>query len=174
MSAITVSRAVAARSASCSTSACSVTSTSEPTAHASAAGRSFRVTTVSDRPAVRATPTENCCRRRPSRDSQTTGETSARRNRSKQRKSSCGQRTSTAFGAAATARECSVCAGRTNTGKVTPPSLGTMRTDGPTFVVLLTGVVILLPALTILPALVVFLIFQRAYIRGILGGSVKG
>ena len=38
--------------------------------------------------------------------------------------------------------------------KITPPSLGTMRTDGPTFVVLLTGVVILLPALTILPALV--------------------
>ncbi len=37
--------------------------------------------------------------------------------------------------------------------KITPPSLGTMRTDGPTFVVLLTGVVILLPALTILPAL---------------------
>ena len=35
--------------------------------------------------------------------------------------------------------------------KITPPSLGTMRTDGPTFVVLLTGVVILLPALTILP-----------------------
>ncbi len=29
-----------------------------------------------------------------------------------------------------------------------------MRTDGPTFVVLLTGVVILIPALTILPALV--------------------
>jgi K+-transporting ATPase ATPase A chain len=38
--------------------------------------------------------------------------------------------------------------------KITPPSLGTMRTDGPTFVVLLTSVVILLPALTILPALV--------------------
>ncbi len=38
--------------------------------------------------------------------------------------------------------------------KITPPSAGTMRTDGPTFVVLLTGVVILLPALTILPALV--------------------
>jgi potassium-transporting ATPase potassium-binding subunit len=38
--------------------------------------------------------------------------------------------------------------------KTTPPSAGTMRTDGPTFVVLLTGVVILLPALTILPALV--------------------
>lgn len=28
--------------------------------------------------------------------------------------------------------------------------------------------------LTILPAMVVFLVFQRAYIRGILGGSVKG
>ncbi len=38
--------------------------------------------------------------------------------------------------------------------KITPPSVGTMRTDGPTFVVLLTSVVILLPALTILPALV--------------------
>ena len=38
--------------------------------------------------------------------------------------------------------------------KTAPASAGTMRTDGPTFVVLLTGVVILLPALTILPALV--------------------
>jgi K+-transporting ATPase ATPase A chain len=38
--------------------------------------------------------------------------------------------------------------------KITPPSAGTMRTDGGTFVALLTGVVILLPALTILPALV--------------------
>ncbi len=38
--------------------------------------------------------------------------------------------------------------------KVTPPSAGTMRTDGPTFAALLTSVVILLPALTILPALV--------------------
>jgi multiple sugar transport system permease protein len=28
--------------------------------------------------------------------------------------------------------------------------------------------------LTILPALGVFLMFQRAYVRGILGGSVKG
>jgi K+-transporting ATPase ATPase A chain len=38
--------------------------------------------------------------------------------------------------------------------RITPPSLGTMHTDGPTFVGLLTGVVILLPALTILPAIV--------------------
>jgi potassium-transporting ATPase potassium-binding subunit len=38
--------------------------------------------------------------------------------------------------------------------RTTPASLGTMRTDGGTFVALLTGVVILLPALTILPALV--------------------
>jgi K+-transporting ATPase ATPase A chain len=38
--------------------------------------------------------------------------------------------------------------------KTAPASAGTMRTDGPTFAVLLTGVVILLPALTILPALV--------------------
>ncbi len=38
--------------------------------------------------------------------------------------------------------------------KTAPASAGTMRTDGPTFVVLLTSVVILLPALTILPALV--------------------
>jgi K+-transporting ATPase ATPase A chain len=38
--------------------------------------------------------------------------------------------------------------------KTAPASAGTLRTDGPTFVVLLTGVVILLPALTILPALV--------------------
>jgi K+-transporting ATPase ATPase A chain len=38
--------------------------------------------------------------------------------------------------------------------KITPPSAGTMRTDGGTFVALLTGVVVLLPALTILPALV--------------------
>jgi len=38
--------------------------------------------------------------------------------------------------------------------KTAPASAGTMRTDGPTFVVLLTGVVILLPALTILPAIV--------------------
>jgi len=38
--------------------------------------------------------------------------------------------------------------------KPAPASAGTLRTDGPTFVVLLTGVVILLPALTILPALV--------------------
>jgi potassium-transporting ATPase potassium-binding subunit len=38
--------------------------------------------------------------------------------------------------------------------KTAPASAGTMRTDGPTFVVLLTGVVVLLPALTILPALV--------------------
>ena len=28
--------------------------------------------------------------------------------------------------------------------------------------------------LTIVPAMVVFLVFQRAYIRGIMGGSVKG
>jgi potassium-transporting ATPase potassium-binding subunit len=38
--------------------------------------------------------------------------------------------------------------------KTAPASAGTLRTDGPTFVVLLTGVVILLPALTILPAIV--------------------
>jgi K+-transporting ATPase ATPase A chain len=38
--------------------------------------------------------------------------------------------------------------------KIAPASAGTMRTDGPTFVVLLTSVVILLPALTILPAIV--------------------
>jgi K+-transporting ATPase ATPase A chain len=38
--------------------------------------------------------------------------------------------------------------------RTAPASAGTMRTDGPTFVVLLTSVVILLPALTILPALV--------------------
>jgi K+-transporting ATPase ATPase A chain len=38
--------------------------------------------------------------------------------------------------------------------KTAPASAGTMRTDGPTFVVLLTSVVILLPALTILPAIV--------------------
>jgi K+-transporting ATPase ATPase A chain len=38
--------------------------------------------------------------------------------------------------------------------KTVPASPGTMRTDGGTFVALLTGVVILLPALTILPALV--------------------
>jgi K+-transporting ATPase ATPase A chain len=37
--------------------------------------------------------------------------------------------------------------------KIVPPSLGTMATDGPTFVVLLVGVVILLPLLTLLPAL---------------------
>jgi potassium-transporting ATPase potassium-binding subunit len=37
--------------------------------------------------------------------------------------------------------------------KIVPPSLGTMQTDGPTFVVLLDGVVILLPFLTLLPAL---------------------
>jgi potassium-transporting ATPase potassium-binding subunit len=37
--------------------------------------------------------------------------------------------------------------------KIVPASLGTMRTDGPTFVVLLVGVVILLPFLTLLPAL---------------------
>ncbi len=38
--------------------------------------------------------------------------------------------------------------------KTAPASAGTLRTDGPTFVVLLTSVVILLPALTILPAIV--------------------
>ena len=38
--------------------------------------------------------------------------------------------------------------------KTAPASAGTLRTDGPTFVLLLTGVVILLPALTILPAIV--------------------
>jgi potassium-transporting ATPase potassium-binding subunit len=38
--------------------------------------------------------------------------------------------------------------------KTVPASPGTMRTDGGTFVALLTGVVVLLPALTILPALV--------------------
>jgi K+-transporting ATPase ATPase A chain len=38
--------------------------------------------------------------------------------------------------------------------KTVPASPGTMRTDGGTFVALLTGVVILLPALTILPAIV--------------------
>jgi len=38
--------------------------------------------------------------------------------------------------------------------KTAPASAGTMRTDGPTFVVLLTSVVILLPALTILLAIV--------------------
>jgi K+-transporting ATPase ATPase A chain len=37
--------------------------------------------------------------------------------------------------------------------KIVPASLGTMKTDGPTFVVLLLGVVILLPFLTLLPAL---------------------
>jgi potassium-transporting ATPase potassium-binding subunit len=37
--------------------------------------------------------------------------------------------------------------------KTTPRSLGTMSTDGPTFAVLLSSVLILLPALTILPAL---------------------
>ena len=44
--------------------------------------------------------------------------------------------------------------GAVSAKKTAPASAGTMRTDGPTFVVLLTGVVILLPALTILPALV--------------------
>ena len=40
------------------------------------------------------------------------------------------------------------------TGKrVAPTGLGTMRTDTPTFVVLLIGVVVLVGALTFLPAL---------------------
>jgi K+-transporting ATPase ATPase A chain len=37
--------------------------------------------------------------------------------------------------------------------RVTPPGLGTMRTDNPTFVVLLIGVIILVGALTFFPAL---------------------
>ncbi|MEA2334015.1 MAG: potassium-transporting ATPase potassium-binding subunit, partial [Solirubrobacteraceae bacterium] len=37
--------------------------------------------------------------------------------------------------------------------RVTPAGLGTMRTDNPTFVVLLIGVIILVGALTFFPAL---------------------
>jgi K+-transporting ATPase ATPase A chain len=51
-------------------------------------------------------------------------------------------------------------AGSLATKKVTPAGLGTMRTDTPTFVVLLLGVVILIGALTFFPALLLGPIVQ--------------
>jgi K+-transporting ATPase ATPase A chain len=44
--------------------------------------------------------------------------------------------------------------------RISPPGLGTMRTDNPTFVVLLIGVVILVGALTFFPALLLGPIVQ--------------
>ena len=51
-------------------------------------------------------------------------------------------------------------AGSLATKRVTPAGLGTMRTDTPTFVVLLLGVVILIGALTFFPALLLGPIVQ--------------
>jgi K+-transporting ATPase ATPase A chain len=44
--------------------------------------------------------------------------------------------------------------------RVSPPGLGTMRTDNPTFVVLLIGVIVLVGALTFFPALLLGPIVQ--------------
>jgi len=44
--------------------------------------------------------------------------------------------------------------------RVTPAGLGTMRTDNPTFVVLLIGVIVLVGALTFFPALLLGPIVQ--------------
>jgi potassium-transporting ATPase potassium-binding subunit len=44
--------------------------------------------------------------------------------------------------------------------RVSPPGLGTMRTDNPTFVILLIGVIILVGALTFFPALLLGPIVQ--------------
>jgi potassium-transporting ATPase potassium-binding subunit len=49
--------------------------------------------------------------------------------------------------------------------KVSPPGLGTMRTDNPTFVFLLTGVVILVGALTFFPALLLGPVVQSLTAR---------
>ena len=44
--------------------------------------------------------------------------------------------------------------------RISPPGLGTMRTDNPTFVVLLIGVIVLVGALTFFPALLLGPIVQ--------------
>jgi potassium-transporting ATPase potassium-binding subunit len=49
--------------------------------------------------------------------------------------------------------------------RVAPAGLGTMRTDNPTFVVLLVGVVVLVGALTFFPALLLGPIVQSLTTR---------
>ncbi len=49
--------------------------------------------------------------------------------------------------------------------KISPAGLGTMRTDNPTFVVLLVGVIILVGALTFFPALLLGPIVQSLTTR---------